>query len=366
MKKILLILFEFFITTSVFAEDGHGTCTKKDSILLNVKKKAYKNSEIITLDSFSSVDSYGVIKGDYKSNPAKFTGLLSLPSGTNKVPIIIWQHGSGGAADFASNYYQKLHSGLHEMGIGVMFLDSYCARGVKDTWRDPWKGPLMNQAIDSFMALKYLKSHPRFNGKIGAAGHSRGGANGIMVSDVKFASIFTGNNKGFDAVLAEAPECRMSGFFVNYELTSNTKLKYVGGSLDNWTPAAPCVEYLKKAKSNKKIEIDVKEGWHHYWIGDFRVRKVGAPNFEGCPYYMVDDNGVGVGEIVEIGLNKHKLFPSMEAFHISAKENPKKHFKIMMSLLKKEKCFKRGVTLGGNHGFEFAPEVLSFFKTNLL
>jgi len=34
MKKLLLILFAIFISTSVFAEGGQGTCTKKKSILL--------------------------------------------------------------------------------------------------------------------------------------------------------------------------------------------------------------------------------------------------------------------------------------------------------------------------------------------
>tara|TARA_B110000967_G_scaffold188868_1_gene212077 strand:- start:555 stop:671 length:117 start_codon:yes stop_codon:yes gene_type:complete len=38
----------------------------------------------------------------------------------------------------------------------------------------------------------------------------------------------------------------------------------------------------------------------------------------------------------------------------------------MMLLLKKKKCFKRGVVLSGNQGAEFVPEFLSFFKTNLL
>ena len=44
----------------------------------------------------------------------------------------------------------------------------------------------------------------------------------------------------------------------------------------------------------------------------------------------------------------------------------KKHFKIMMSLLKKEKYFKKEVTLGENYVAEFRPEFLNFFKTNLL
>ncbi len=40
----------------------------------------------------------------------------------------------------------------------------------------------------------------------------------------------------------------------------------------------------------------------------------------------------------------------------------KKTFKI----LKKEKCLKRGVTIGGDHMDEYMPQFINFFKENLL
>ena len=66
---------------------------------------------------------------------------------------------------------------LLENGIGVMFLDSFCNRGTKDTWRDQSKATMVSQAIDTMSAYKFLKSHPRSNGKLGTTGHSRGGTN---------------------------------------------------------------------------------------------------------------------------------------------------------------------------------------------
>ena len=77
------------------------------------------------------------------------------------------------------------------------------------------------------MALKLLQSHPRSNGKFGTTGHSRGGTNSFFLADVKLTSKFLGGTKGFDAILPEAAECRMAGFFAEPELTSNTKLLVV-------------------------------------------------------------------------------------------------------------------------------------------
>ena len=34
--------------------------------------------------------------------------------------------------------------------------------------------------------------------------------------------------------------------------------------------------------------------------------------------------------------------------------------------LKKEKCLKRGVTIGGDHMDEYMPQFINFFKENLL
>ena len=94
-----------------------------------------------------------------------------------------------------------------------MYIDNFCARGARSTWRDQSKVPLINGAIDALMALKVLQSHPRSNGKFGTTGHSRGGTNSFFLSDVKLTSKFLGGTKGFDAILPEAAECRMAGFF---------------------------------------------------------------------------------------------------------------------------------------------------------
>ena len=40
--------------------------------------------------------------------------------------------------------------------------------------------------------------------------------------------------------------------------------------------------------------------------------------------------------------------------------------KLIFKMFKKEKCLKRGVTIGGVHGDEYLPQFINFFKENLL
>ena len=47
-------------------------------------------------------------------------------------------------------------------------------------------------------------------------------------------------------------------------------------------------------------------------------------------------------------------------------QNLKKTFKKMFKILKGEKCLKRGAHVGGNHGDEYMPQFINFFKKNLL
>ena len=67
-----------------------------------------------------------------------------------------------------------------------------------------------------------------------------------------------------------------------------------------------------------------------------------------------------------IPINKYKIFPSMEAAMQAAQDEPRKTFKKMFGIFKKEKCLARGVTIGGKHMDEYMPQFINFFKENLL
>mgnify|MGYP003326406333 FL=1 len=191
MKKlILLLIFALFTTmayshsTKTLSLDKRVECKKSKSMLNWVSKnKYYKGGELIKYQSYTGFDQRTVIIGGHKKNPIEITGYLQLPKGDSKVPIVIWTHSSGGPGNYIWNdFTYHAHQKLLEEGIGVMFIDNFCPRGAKDTWRDQSKVPLINGAIDGILALKLLKSHPRSNGKFGTTGHSRGGTNSLILA----------------------------------------------------------------------------------------------------------------------------------------------------------------------------------------
>jgi len=380
MKKIILILITIIFTTNV---SGHSTkgvtpdfdyrqnCTKKNSVLNYISKhRLYKENkgEIIKFNSYTAFDVQNVISGSYKKNPIEITGLLTLPEGTGKVPIVIITHSSGGPVMYVWNDFNyHAYRNLLDAGIGVMFVDNFCQRGARETYRDQSRVPAISGAIDAMMALELLKSHPRSNGKFGTNGHSRGGTNSLYLGEVKFTSNFVEGTKGFDAILGEAAECRLAGLFLEPELTSNTKLLYVHGELDNYTLAKDCEKHVKRIKAKPgQIKIDIKEGWYHDWHAGFKPKKVKAQNLNKCPEIFVDNKGFVVGPMIDLVLNKYKVFPSMEAARKASEDEPVKTFKKMFGIFKKEKCIERGVTIGGKHIDEYMPQFMNFFKENLL
>ena len=379
MKKILLILIAIIFTTNVFAHSTKGITpnmdskkecrTKKSALNYISKHPKMRGGELIKLNSYTGFDQRTVLNGAMKKHPIEITGYLMLPEGTGKVPIVIYTHSSGGPFMYIWNdWFYHSHKNLLSSGIGVMIIDNFCARGARETWRDQSRVPAVNGAIDAMIALKYLKSHPRSNGKFGTTGHSRGGTNSLYLSDVKFTSKFLDGNKGFDAILPEAAECKMAGFFDKPELTSNTKLLLVHGGADDYTLAKHCVEYVKKIKAQLgQVKIDIKEGWFHEWhSGDKPKRIKMAMTLHECPTITVDNEGNTLGPMKDLVINKYKLFPTIEAAMQATENEPKKTFKKMFGIFKKEKCLDRGVTIGGKHMDEYMPQFINFFKKNLL
>ena len=203
MKKIILILIAICFTTNIYAHSTKGItpnmdskqeCRKKKSALNYISKHPkMKGGELIKFNSYTGFDQRTVLTDGIKKNPVDITGYLMLPEGTEKVPIVIYTHSSGGPFMYIWNdWFYHSHKNLLASGIGVMIIDNFCARGARETWRDQSRVPLINGVIDAMMALKLLKSHPRSNGKFGTTGHSRGGTNSLFLADVKKSELEIG------------------------------------------------------------------------------------------------------------------------------------------------------------------------------
>ena len=332
------------------------------------------NGTIVTFQSYDVADFRQILGGVYKSNSVEITGHIAFPisdgTGSNKVPVVIIIHSSGGPTEITDgwkNWFRDIQQPLLKSGIGVFYIDSFSARGVKHTYEDQYKASIISQSIDTVMAYKFLKDHPRVNAdKIGVTGSSRGGTISFMVANKKFTNHFLSEGEGFAAILPMSAECRISGLFENPEMTKNSKMLVVQGSLDGEVES--CKKYAEKIKTNRgEVKVDLKEGWHHHFMANHKVESYPVWQFNNCsPYYYTKDNGDINDEMMNFLLVKRKLWSSKENYYNDAYENPQKTFNKMVKNLVKSKCAKKGVPFGGKHGKEFTPQFLGFFTENLL
>ena len=109
------------------------------------KLKGYKGGEIIKFNSYTGFDQRTVLIDGHLNNPVEITGYLQLPEGTDKVPIVIRTHSSGGPGDYVwDDFVYHSTQNLLKEGIGVMYIDNFCPRGARETWRDQSRVPLIN------------------------------------------------------------------------------------------------------------------------------------------------------------------------------------------------------------------------------
>ena len=98
------------------------------------KLKGYGGGEIIKFNSYTGFDQRTVLIDGHLNNPVEITGYLRLPEGTDKVPIVIYTHSSGGPGDYVwDDFVYHAAQNLLKEGIGVMYIDNFCPRGARST-----------------------------------------------------------------------------------------------------------------------------------------------------------------------------------------------------------------------------------------
>ena len=368
MKKIFIILICLLFTSSVFAAEKK---IKPKKTPLKKLSKQLKNGELIKIQSFQATTFKAIYEGWYKESPIEVDALITYPEGDGPFPVLLIVHSSGGPGEFTADWLEFMRDQqkpLLDMGIATMYLDNFSARGAKHTYRDQSKASLWATYIDAFMALEYLSKQPKVNiKKVGVSGYSRGGNISLLASEKKLRDLLISKDLYFAAAQPRSPDCRITGMFINPTPIKETKTWLVHGLADDYTLAGPCEDFAKKMQANGgDVKIDLREGWYHTFTGNYAVEP--APktqHFNKCPvWYTKDDGGLGK-EYLDL-LLKHGIFKSEDEFNEMMKENPKKAWQTAFKAMIKEKCIIKGVHEGGDHGKEFMPEYLKFWKDNLL
>lgn len=128
----------------------------------------------------------------------KVWGDLSFPSkasATEKVPVIVLMHGSGGFGRGISQWTDA----FNDIGVATFAVDTFGPRGIKSMVDDQTLLSNAANLMDALQALQVLSTHPRIDAsRIGVMGFSKGGEvafrtaveplrHAVVKSDLKFA-----------------------------------------------------------------------------------------------------------------------------------------------------------------------------------
>jgi dienelactone hydrolase len=217
--------------------------------------------ETIPLPSLTMTDQQFLTGDTASAAKVELTGTLSLPKDpAGPVPAVILLHGSGGANGFIVWNWSKILNGI---GIATFEIDSYTGRGIDKVYADQSQIGALNNINDTFAGLTLLARDDRIDPeRIAVMGFSRGGIGALYSAMGRFQELYGPPDVTLAAHLPFYAAC-------NFELKDELKvgpapIRAFHGDADDWTPVAPCKDYVEKLKAEgRDAEIFVYPGARH-------------------------------------------------------------------------------------------------------
>lgn len=234
--------------------------------------------------------------GDFLTQPVEYNGstvgTLSLPSGaspTNKIPVMVILHGSGGEWSGRGAAHARF---LNENGIGAFVLNTFVSRGLKRSdryMRRLSKANLPDQVSDAFAALDLVSGHPYVDPqRIGVMGYSMGGISSLMAAYDTVATHASFSNRRFKLHVAFYAPC-----IVRTPDMKTTGAPVIGlwGEQDESTPRRDCENLANDLRRGGSV---VEDHWYpgaaHGWNSSRKMSFAGgAPNFATCRFEIAKD-----------------------------------------------------------------------------
>jgi dienelactone hydrolase len=186
------------------------------------------------------------------------------------MPAVVALHGCSGLPQnkrlisWPDGHYVKL---LNQIGIGVLYLDSFGPRGVESICSQPRSVRTVDvekRRLDVYGALQWLSAQPGIDSqRLGVIGWSHGGQTVLSVADQTAEVVRHANTKP-TVLVAYYPGCNGPESMFRYE--SVAPLLIMSGSLDDWTPPAPCrrlVARLQKEQPGQTVRYIEYPDSHH-------------------------------------------------------------------------------------------------------
>jgi dienelactone hydrolase len=186
-------------------------------------------------------------------------GVLRLPLGAGRVPVVVMLEGSAGIVDNNDVWDRQFLS----QGIATFTIDGFSGRGITNLIADQSKFGLLNMIVDLYRGLGVLAKHARIDpARVAVMGFSRGGIIALYSSMKRFQSVWNDSGVTPAAYIPLYPFC-------NTELVGDTDvaggpIRIFHGSADDYVSIKPCQAYVQRLKNaGKDAQITALANAYH-------------------------------------------------------------------------------------------------------
>jgi dienelactone hydrolase len=229
-----------------------------------------------------------VIPRPRETQAITMSGYLSLPAGTDPLPVVILMHGCNGISGSETGWVVMLNG----IGIGTFVVDSFHPRNIGETCSGKERVNFASRMSDAFAALDYLAKNPRIDpARIAIMGFSLGGETALRTSQLRFQKHFAKGTARLAAHLAFYPSgCTTT--FAEEDQISGSPIRIFHGAADDWTLIGPCKAYIDHLRETGKdaMLIEYPDAHHAFDNPETPLRKL--PNLvtpRNCAF--VEENG---------------------------------------------------------------------------
>jgi dienelactone hydrolase len=216
----------------------------------------------IEIQTFSSttLSDQEFLTGKKDGKPVLIAGELRIPrAGTDRLPVVVLLHGSGGVGGNVDEWAQMLNS----MGVAAFIVDSFTARGIQSTVNDQDKLGRLAMTVDAYRALEMLAKHPRLDpDRIALMGFSRGGQATLYASLKRFQKMHGPAGARFAAYIPFYPNCTTA--YLDDEEVADKPIRIFHGVADDYAPVGPCRAYVGRLrKAGRDVQLTEYPEAHH-------------------------------------------------------------------------------------------------------
>ncbi|WP_233862595.1 dienelactone hydrolase family protein [Paraburkholderia adhaesiva] len=232
------------------------------SCLANAGRAQVTRMEVIPIPSVTLTDQE-FLSGREDGKPVTVAGELRLPrnNGTDRLPLVILLHASGGIGSSVTDWEEYFLS----LGVATFVIDSFSGRGIANTINDQSQLGRLAQTEDAYRALATLSKHPRIDpNRIMLMGFSRGAQNALYASLNRFQKMHAQPGTQFAAFIAFYPDCTFT--FLEDEDVVARPVRIFQGTADNYNPVASCRDYVERLKTKvDDVQLTEYDGASHFF-----------------------------------------------------------------------------------------------------